>query len=61
MWFDMQSKHLRKLVQHTFKSYATLSEEECVFKFFETLATVWRFDQELFKCALGVSEAFFPH
>ena len=54
--FVFQPKHLRKLIQHTFKQYAPLSEEECVFKFFEVLSQVWRFDQERFKCALGVSK-----
>ena len=62
---SLQPKHLRKLIQHTFKQYAPLSEEECVFKFFEVLSQVWRFDQERFKCALGVStrellRLFFP-
>ena len=52
-----QPKNLRKMIQHMFKEYSLLSEEECVFKFFETLSKVWRFDQETFKCALGVSVA----
>ncbi len=56
----LQPKQLRKLIQHTFKQYAPLSEEECVFQFFEVLAQVWRFDQERFKCALGVSTSTPP-
>ena len=36
-----------------------LSECECVYKFFETLSLVSRFDQEKFKCALGVSVVYY--
>ncbi|KAI0236774.1 Focal adhesion kinase 1 [Lamellibrachia satsuma] len=46
-------KQLRRLIQQTFKQFAVLSEEECVFRFFETLSKVWRFDQEQLKCELG--------
>ena len=50
-----QLKSLRRLIQQTFKQFAVLSEKDCVFRFFETLSKVWRFDQEQLKCALGVS------
>ncbi|XP_052826194.1 focal adhesion kinase 1 isoform X6 [Octopus bimaculoides] len=46
-------KNLRRLIQNRFKTYSSLSETECVFKFFETLSTVTKFNQERFKCALG--------
>lgn len=55
---SMKPKHLRKIVQQTFRQYAALSEEECVFKFFESLSEVWSFDQERYKCSLGVSYLF---
>ena len=51
----LQAKVLRKLVQQTFKEYANLSVEECVFQFFEVLEKVWKFDEESFSCTLGVS------
>lgn len=51
----MKIKVLRKEIHSNFKKYAALSEGECVFKFFEVLANVCRFDQERFKCALGTS------
>lgn len=57
-FFCLQPKQLRKLIQQTFKQYSNLLEEECVFKFFEVVSLVWRFDQERFKCALGVSTTF---
>ncbi|XP_014663511.1 PREDICTED: focal adhesion kinase 1-like [Priapulus caudatus] len=51
----MKTKVLRKEIHGHFRRYAALSEGECVFKFFEVLANVCRFDQEKFKCALGSS------
>ena len=53
--YVLQAKVLRKLVQQTFKEYANLSVEECVFQFFEVLEKVWKFDEESFSCTLGVS------
>ncbi|XP_023933650.1 focal adhesion kinase 1 isoform X1 [Lingula anatina] len=52
---SMKPKTLRKAIQQNFKQYAPLSEEECIFTFFETLFTVHKFNQERFKCALGSS------
>lgn len=49
----MKSKTLRKLIQHHFKQYAQYAEHECVYKFFDTLKTVCKFEQERFRCALG--------
>lgn len=49
-------KALRKLIQTHFKRYAGMSDRECMFKFFEVLKSIYRFDQERFACALGVSE-----
>lgn len=48
-------KTLRKLIQQHFKKYAALGEVECMFKFFEVLKSIYRFDQERFRCGLGVS------
>ena len=54
-FFYFQPKALRKLIQQQFRHYAQLTESECVFKFFETLFTVYNFNHEKFRCALGVS------
>lgn len=51
-------KTIRKLIQHHFKKHSGLSERECMFKFFELLKTVYRFDQERFRCSLGVRTIF---
>ena len=52
-------KPLRKLIQQNFKKYAVLGDLECMFKFFEILKSVYRFDQERYRCALGVSLQLF--
>uniref|UniRef100_A0A8D8RFP1 non-specific protein-tyrosine kinase n=1 Tax=Cacopsylla melanoneura TaxID=428564 RepID=A0A8D8RFP1_9HEMI len=48
-----KSKTLRKSLQTHFKKIAQLSEKDCIMKFFEILKSQYKFDQELFKCALG--------
>lgn len=49
-----QAKTLRKLIQQTFKQVANLNDEQCIQKFLEILAPIYRYDKECFKCALGV-------
>lgn len=46
-------KEMRKLLQKFFKQNHCLSEEQCVFRFFELLRRVWRFDEEKFECRFG--------
>ncbi|XP_072026060.1 focal adhesion kinase 1-like isoform X2 [Amphiura filiformis] len=50
---NTKPKNLRKLILQYFKQFANLNEEQCVFKFFDVLMTINRFDHEKFKCALG--------
>ncbi|XP_038056830.1 focal adhesion kinase 1-like isoform X2 [Patiria miniata] len=50
---NTKPKNLRKLILQYFKQFANLNEEQCVFKFFEVLSKIHRFDHEKFKCALG--------
>lgn len=52
----LQSKQLRKLIQQTFQQYATLKEDDCMVKFFETLKDVVCYDEEVFPCELVVSQ-----
>uniref|UniRef100_M3ZPG9 non-specific protein-tyrosine kinase n=1 Tax=Xiphophorus maculatus TaxID=8083 RepID=M3ZPG9_XIPMA len=49
---DMNPKQLRKMIQQTFQQYATLKEDDCMIKFFETLKTFTNFDEEVFPCEL---------
>lgn len=51
----IQSKQLRKMIQQTFQQYATLKEDDCMIKFFETLKTFINYDEEVFPCELVVS------
>uniref|UniRef100_A0A8C5EEQ4 non-specific protein-tyrosine kinase n=1 Tax=Gouania willdenowi TaxID=441366 RepID=A0A8C5EEQ4_GOUWI len=55
IFLSSQAKTLRKLIQQTFKQVANLNDEQCIFKFLETLAPIYRYDKECFKCALGSS------
>ncbi|XP_037650909.1 protein tyrosine kinase 2aa isoform X12 [Sebastes umbrosus] len=52
---SVKAKTLRKLIQQTFKQVANLNDEQCILKFLETLAPIYRYDKECFKCALGSS------
>ncbi|XP_051016695.1 protein-tyrosine kinase 2-beta isoform X2 [Acomys russatus] len=49
---NLKPKHFRKMIQQTFQQYASLREEECVMKFFNTLAGFANIDQETYRCEL---------
>ena len=55
----VKPKALRKLVQQNFRKYGTLSESECCFKYLDILVKVRKYDQESFKCSLGVGIIYF--
>uniref|UniRef100_A0A287CWT1 non-specific protein-tyrosine kinase n=1 Tax=Ictidomys tridecemlineatus TaxID=43179 RepID=A0A287CWT1_ICTTR len=50
--FELLPKQFRKMIQQTFQQYASLREEECVMKFFNTLAGFANIDQETYRCEL---------
>uniref|UniRef100_H2YTK2 non-specific protein-tyrosine kinase n=1 Tax=Ciona savignyi TaxID=51511 RepID=H2YTK2_CIOSA len=50
---SMKTKDLRRIITREFKTVSHLTEEQCVFRFFEILKKITRFDQEIFRCALG--------
>lgn len=49
---SMKPKQLRRLIQQTFENYCTLNEEQCMSKFFSTLAQCYCFTEESFACQL---------
>ncbi|XP_072489959.1 protein-tyrosine kinase 2-beta isoform X2 [Notamacropus eugenii] len=49
---NLKPKQFRKMIQQTFQQYASLKEEECVRKFFNTLAGFANIDQETYHCEL---------
>uniref|UniRef100_A0A3Q3VWC6 non-specific protein-tyrosine kinase n=1 Tax=Mola mola TaxID=94237 RepID=A0A3Q3VWC6_MOLML len=55
-----QPKQLRRLIQQTFQGYSNLKQDECMSRFFTTLAQCYCYTQESFACQLVVSFAFFP-
>uniref|UniRef100_A0A5F9CER2 Protein-tyrosine kinase 2-beta n=1 Tax=Oryctolagus cuniculus TaxID=9986 RepID=A0A5F9CER2_RABIT len=49
---NLKPRQFRKMIQQTFQQYASLREEECVMKFFNTLAGFASIDQETYRCEL---------
>ncbi|XP_008279275.1 protein-tyrosine kinase 2-beta-like [Stegastes partitus] len=49
---SMKSKQLRRLIQQTFQGYSTLKQDQCMAKFFSTLAQCYSYTQESFACQL---------
>uniref|UniRef100_A0A669CCI0 non-specific protein-tyrosine kinase n=1 Tax=Oreochromis niloticus TaxID=8128 RepID=A0A669CCI0_ORENI len=45
-------EQLRKMIQQTFQQFATLKEDHCMIKFFETLKDFVSYDEEAFPCEL---------
>ena len=55
-----QPKQLRKLIQQTFQGYSTLNQDQCINRFFTTLAQCYSYTQETFACQLVVSLSACP-
>ncbi|XP_061745608.1 protein-tyrosine kinase 2-beta-like [Nerophis ophidion] len=49
---SMKPKQLRRLIRQTFQGYGTLNQEQCMAKFFSTLAQCYSYAQESFACML---------
>ncbi|XP_005914473.1 protein tyrosine kinase 2 beta, b [Haplochromis burtoni] len=49
---SMKPRPLRKMIQQTFQQFATLKEDDCMIKFFETLKDFVSYDEEAFPCEL---------
>uniref|UniRef100_UPI0037E79E8D protein-tyrosine kinase 2-beta-like n=1 Tax=Semicossyphus pulcher TaxID=241346 RepID=UPI0037E79E8D len=49
---SMKPKQLRRLVQQTFQGYSTMKQDQCMDKFFTTLAQCYSYTQESFACLL---------
>lgn len=50
-----QPRILRKYIKTCLKKYEDLTEDECAKLFCILLKDVWNWEQEIFKCNLGVS------
>uniref|UniRef100_A0A8C4QED1 non-specific protein-tyrosine kinase n=1 Tax=Eptatretus burgeri TaxID=7764 RepID=A0A8C4QED1_EPTBU len=46
-------KQLRRLIQQTFRQFAGLSWERSIVRLLQLFSQITRFDQEIYKCALG--------
>ncbi|XP_075951048.1 protein-tyrosine kinase 2-beta-like [Anarhichas minor] len=49
---SMKPKQLRRLIQQTFQGYSTLKQDQCMARFFTTLAQCYSYTQERFACRL---------
>ncbi|XP_063733621.1 protein-tyrosine kinase 2-beta-like isoform X2 [Eleginops maclovinus] len=49
---SMKLKQLRRLVQQTFQGYSTLKQDQCMTRFFTTLAQCYSYTHESFACQL---------
>lgn len=50
-----QPKQLRRLIQQSFQGYSTLKQDQCMSRFFTTLAQCYSYTKESFACQLVVS------
>ncbi|KAG8004507.1 Protein-tyrosine kinase 2-beta [Nibea albiflora] len=49
---SMKPKQLRRMIQQTFQGYSTLKQDECMARFFTTVAQCYSYTQESFACQL---------
>ncbi|XP_054479560.1 protein-tyrosine kinase 2-beta-like isoform X2 [Anoplopoma fimbria] len=49
---SMKPKQLRRLIQQTFQGYSNLNQDQCMARFFTTLAQCYSYTQESFACRL---------
>ncbi|XP_057685789.1 protein-tyrosine kinase 2-beta-like isoform X2 [Corythoichthys intestinalis] len=49
---SMKPKQLRRMIRQTFQGYGTLNQEQCMARFFSTLAQCYNYTQERFACQL---------
>jgi len=52
-------KNLRKMIQQQYKKVSQTSEKECVLQFLNLVWSFYKYDEEQFKCSIGVSKTFF--
>ena len=50
---SVKAKTIRKLIQQHFKKYSNYTERDCMFKFLDLLKSLYRYDQERFRCTTG--------
>lgn len=47
-------KNLRKMIQQQYKKVLQTSEKECVLQFLKLVWSFYKYDEEQFKCSIGV-------
>lgn len=52
---QQKAKNLKKMIIKGLKVYENLNETECMLKYLEKLINLWKYQEETYKCHLGVS------
>jgi len=50
----MKPKNLRKMIQQQYKKVLQIPEKECVQQFLNLVWSFYKYDEEQFKCSIGV-------
>lgn len=49
----VKPKSIRKHIQQHFKKFSAFSERDCMFKFLDLLKSIYKYEQERFRCTTG--------
>lgn len=52
---SIKPKNLRKMIQQQYKKILQTPEKECVIQFLNLVWSFYKYDEEQFKCSIGVS------
>ena len=53
--FLFKTKNIKKMIIKGLKVHENLNEIECMLKYLEKLQLIWKYNEETYKCFLGVS------
>jgi focal adhesion kinase 1 len=51
---QQKSKNIKKMIIKGLKVHENLNEIECMLKYLEKLYSLWKYNEEIFNCHLGV-------
>jgi hypothetical protein len=55
---QQKTKNIKKLIVKGMKEYDSYNEEDCMLLYLEKLKNIWRFDEEIYECQLGVCNVY---
>ena len=51
---SFKSKNIKKSIVKGIKEFENYNEEDCMLLFLDKLKSIWRYDEEIYECHLGV-------